>query len=126
MKTLRKNRIDYRHIVCIGITLGFIVLGVFRFSNALGRLIESIRDVGTSSAYYFCELFELRLNVTPTVNELPKIPFFGSFNPSNATLPNVSMPENWAAFIQTRGRAILFYSFYAAKKLDKNGKKQYN
>ena len=98
MKTLRKNRIDYRHIVCIGITLGFIVLGVFRFSNALGRLIESIRDVGTSSAYYFCELFELRLNVTPTVNELPKIPFFGSFNPSNATLPNVSMPENWAAF----------------------------
>lgn len=98
MKTLRKNRIDYRHIVCIGITLGFIVLGVFRFSNALGRLIESIRDVGTSSAYYFCELFELRLNVTPTVNELPKIPFFGSFNPSNATLPNVSMPENWVAF----------------------------
>ena len=98
MNALEKNRIDYRHIVCIGITLGFIVLGVFRFSNALGRLIESIRDVGTSSAYYFCELFELRLNVTPTVNELPKIPFFGSFNPSNATLPNVSMPENWAAF----------------------------
>lgn len=98
MKALRKNRIDYRHIVCIGITLGFIVLGVFRFSNALGRLIESIRDVGTSSAYYFCELFELRLNVTPTVNELPKIPFFGSFNPSNSTLPTVSMPENWAAF----------------------------
>lgn len=28
--------------------------------------------------------------------------------------------------VQTRGRAILFYSFYAAKKLDKNGKKQYN
>ena len=98
MKALKKNRIDYRHIVCIGITLGFIVLGVFRFSNALGRLIESIRDVGTSSAYYFCELFELRLNVTPTVNELPKIPFFGSFNPSNSTLPTVSMPENWAAF----------------------------
>ena len=98
MEALRKNRIDYRHIVCIGITLGFIVLGVFRFSNALGRLIESIRDVGTSSAYYFCELFDFRFNVTPTVNELPKIPFFGSFNPSNATLPNVSMPENWAAF----------------------------
>lgn len=98
MKTLKKIKINYRHIICTGITLCFIAMGVFCFSNALGRLIESIRDVGTSSAYYFCELFELRLNVTPTVNELPKIPFFGSFNPSNATLPNVSMPENWAAF----------------------------
>ena len=98
MKTLRKNRIDYRHIVCIGITLGFIVLGVFRFSNALGRLIESLRDVGISFAYYFCELFDFHGVITPTVNDLPEIPFFKWFNFSNATLPNVSVPENWAAF----------------------------
>ena len=98
MKTLRKSKLNYRHIICIGITLGFIALGVFRFSNALGRLIESLRDVGTSFAYYLCELFDFNGVITPTVNDLPKIPFFGSFNPSNSTLPTVSIPENWAAF----------------------------
>lgn len=98
MKTLKKIKINYRHIICTGITLCFIAMGVFRFSNALGRLIESLRDVGISFAYYFCELFDFHDVITPTVNDLPEIPFFKWFNFSNATLPNVSVPENWAAF----------------------------
>lgn len=98
MKTLKKIKINYRHIICTGITLCFIAMGVFRFSNALGRLIESLRDVGISFAYYFCELFDFHDVITPTVNDLPEIPFFKWFNFSNATLPNVFVPENWAAF----------------------------
>ena len=98
MKTLKKIKINYRHIICTGITLCFIAMGVFRFSNALGRLIESLRDVGISFAYYFCELFDFHDVITPTVNDLPEIPFFKWFNFSNATLPNVSVPENWETF----------------------------
>lgn len=73
MKAERK--IDYRHIICILITLGFVVLGIFRFFGCIGRIIESVRDCGLSVAYYFCEIFEIPHRITLTVNELPKIPF---------------------------------------------------
>lgn len=71
-----KKRFDYRHIICIAITLAFILCGVFLYSGALGRLIEGGRDFGLSVGYYFCEIFGIRHNITPTVNDLPKIPFF--------------------------------------------------
>ena len=70
-----RKRIDYRHIICIVITLGFILCGVFLYSGALGRLIEGGRDFGLSVGYYFCEIFGIQHNITPTVNDLPKIPF---------------------------------------------------
>ena len=70
------KRFDYRHIICIAITLGFIALGVFVFFGAVGRLIESCRDVGLSAGFYFCELFQIPHNITPTVNDFPKVPFF--------------------------------------------------
>ena len=47
---------DYRHGICIGITLLFLGLG-FLFPNALPRLGETFRDVGTSLIYYFYGLF---------------------------------------------------------------------
>ena len=86
------------HILCGAITAGIILLGIFRFFGSVGRVIESLRDVGISFAYYFCELFDFHDVITPTVNDLPEIPFFKWFNSPNATLPNVSVPENWAAF----------------------------
>ena len=49
-------REDYRHGICIGITLLFFGLG-FLFPNALPRLGEAFRDVGTSLIYYFYGLF---------------------------------------------------------------------
>ena len=47
---------DYRHYICAGITLLFLGLG-FLFPNALPRLGESFRDLGTSIVYYFYGLF---------------------------------------------------------------------
>ena len=101
MKAERK--IDYRHIICILITLGFVVLGIFRFFGCIGRIIESVRDCGLSVAYYFCEIFEIPHRITPTVNELPKIPFFDfpSQTPDVPTVPNVPsvpLPDNWEKF----------------------------
>ena len=45
---MKRLRFDYRHIICIAITLGFVALGVFKFFGAVGRLIESGRDFGLS------------------------------------------------------------------------------
>lgn len=51
-----KLKEDYRHGICIGITLLFLGLG-FLFPNALPRLAESVRDLGASVLYYFYGLF---------------------------------------------------------------------
>ena len=101
MKAERK--IDYRHIICILITLGFVTLGIFRFFGCIGRIIESVRDCGLSVAYYFCEIFEIPHSITPTVNELPKIPFFDFPSqppdvPTVPTVPSVPLPDNWKKF----------------------------
>lgn len=101
MKAERK--IDYRHIICILITLGFVALGIFRFFGCIGRIIESVRDCGLSIAYYFCEIFEIPHRITPTVNELPKIPFFDFPSqppdfPTVPAVPSVPIPDNWEKF----------------------------
>jgi hypothetical protein len=100
---MTKRTIDYRHILCAAITLGFLACTVFLFPNALGRLVEGFRDFGLSVAFYFCKLFGMEGAVTPTVNELPKIPFFdfgggGGFFPSVPSAPPVSLPETWDGF----------------------------
>lgn len=95
--TAKRKKINLNHVICVGITLVIIAIGTLRFWNSLGRIIESVRDVGLSVAYYVCELFELPVKVSPTVNELPVIPFFG-FTVPTAITPIVSLPETWAAF----------------------------
>ena len=102
---------DYRHIICIAITLGFLVLGVFEFFGAVGRLIESCRDVGLSSGFYFCELFQIPHNITPTVNNFPKVPFFGFMGGSEA--PEIPIPEDWKAFTEEWS---LYWQTWATKE----------
>lgn len=68
-------RSKYLHYVCALITLGLLVLGVFRFPNAIGRLVESCRDFGLSVAYTFCDIFDIETNITATVNDLPDYSF---------------------------------------------------
>ncbi len=89
------KRIDYRHFICIAITIGFVALGVFKFFGAVGRLIESVRDIGLSAGFYFCELFQIPHKITPTVNDFPKIPFF-DFGGGSA--PSVPIPDDWQGF----------------------------
>lgn len=92
-----KKRFDYRHIICIAITLGFVLCGVFLYFGALGRLIEGGRDFGLSVGYYFCEIFGIQHNITPTVNDLPKIPFF-DFTPAPPSTPSTPLPDTWTDF----------------------------
>ena len=79
MKTMdvyfRKWKNDYRHLICIGITLVSIGFG-FLFPNSLARLAETVRDLGVSFAYYVCELIRPRANpVRPTVVNMPSWQF---------------------------------------------------
>ena len=93
-----KKRFDYRHIICIAITLAFILCGVFLYSGALGRLIEGGRDFGLSVGYYFCEIFGIPHNIMPTVNDLPKIPFFDFTQTPAPSTPSTPLPDTWTGF----------------------------
>ena len=86
---------DYRHIICILLTLISIACSIFVFPNAFGRLIESFRDFGLSVAYYFESLFG-ESSIVPTVNDLPKIPYFDNINLPSFEVP--SFPEDWEKF----------------------------
>lgn len=91
------GRFNYRHIICIFITIGFLACGVFVFPFALGRLIEGGRDFGLSVAYYFCEVFGIPHSITPTVNNLPQVPFFPSV-PDMPSTPTTTLPNTWDGF----------------------------
>ena len=97
-----KKRFDYRHIICIAVTLGCLACSVFLYSGALGRVIEGGRDFGLSVGYYFCEIFGVDHNITPTVNNYPKYPFFDfTQTPTPSTpLPDTAQgfTDNWAAY----------------------------
>lgn len=99
--TTNRIRFNYRHIFFIAITLGFLAVGVLAFPNTLGRTIESFRDFGLSIAYFFCELFSINHTITPTVNEIAKIPFF-DFSVSSST-PSTSLPDTWTGFQSSWG-----------------------
>ncbi len=79
---------DYRHWICISITLFFLLLAVFVFPYAFPRIIESCIDIGTSAKYYVSELFELNLKGELTVNGFSKLPFKKPFK----------LPSTWEEF----------------------------
>lgn len=91
-----KGKIDYRHFICVAITLLFVLLAIFVFPSALGRLIEGVRDFGLSVAFYFCKIFGIENSVTATVNDLPKMPFFDLPNMPSSPVP--SLPETFEGF----------------------------
>ena len=61
---------DYRFYILSLITIGFILLAVFPFRNSYIRLFHSFQDLGTSIGYYFCELFYIPHEITPSVTLL--------------------------------------------------------
>ena len=58
IKTFFKS-LDYRHYICVGITLIFVCLTAFVYRTSFLRLIESIVDFATSIFGYFCNMFML-------------------------------------------------------------------
>ena len=98
--------LDYRHYINFVITLGFLALGVFVFPNAICRVAESFRDLGTSFAFYFSELWLDFSTVTPTVIDVQSWQFVPSRFEPLKILPftweefQVMWKEYWHVFIQ--------------------------
>ena len=84
----RELKRDYRHWICLGITLLFLLPSLFYFRYAFGRILESFVDVFTSGKFYISELFDLELKGQITVKEFTKQPFKMPFN----------LPNTWEEF----------------------------
>ena len=82
------RKIDYRHYICVGITLIFLSLAIFYFRYGLPRLIESFIDLFNSAKYYVSELFDLNLSGKVTINDFTNQPFEMPFN----------LPKTWEEF----------------------------
>ena len=90
MKTKLKQllKINYRHYICVALTILFLLLAIFYFKYAHLRIYESIIDLYNSFKFYLSELFEFDLTVNITVNEFTKQPFIMPFN----------LPNTWEEF----------------------------
>ena len=94
---------DYRHYLCLLISLGFVLLSILCFPNAFTRLLEAGRDVGLSAAYYVTELFFTPGTVTPTVTDFSSVPL----------LDLLPLPENFEAF--SEGFPVYLQSVFSSE-----------
>ena len=94
---IKNTKVRICHIVCLFITFGFVCCSVFLFSSALGRIVEGVRDFGLSIGFYFCELLQINHNITPTVCNLPQMPFFPNYG-GDTSLPVISLAKDWEQF----------------------------
>ena len=94
------------YLICsVLITIGFSACA-FLFPLAFLRLWDSIKDIGFSVAYYFCEIFSVQHQITPTVNEIPSAL-------KNINLP--FLPQDFDLFcIKIR---IYFHSLWSQESL---------
>lgn len=60
-------------IFTLTISVGLVLLGVFVFRSSYIRLWETLSDFGRSVGYYFCEVFGIPHNITPTVNGFSQV-----------------------------------------------------
>ena len=67
------KRIDYRLWIYIAFFVSSIILAVFVYDVSYVRLWQSIKNLGTSAAYYFCEVFRLDVIVESDITQLISI-----------------------------------------------------
>lgn len=102
MKEKLKN-IDYKHLICACITIGFLSLSIFYFKLADNRIVESCIDLKNSILFYINNLFELNLNGELTVNQFSSCDFKLPFN----------LPNNWEDFKIFSGN---YWGLWASKE----------
>ena len=85
---MKKTRLDYRHVLCLFLTITFCFMTFYYFSGSITRLVESFRDLGLSCAYWFCSVFEIDFSFSVTVTGV-----------SNFT-PKIFLPETWELFAE--------------------------
>lgn len=80
MKTIKFKRLftptkhyDYKHSVCVVLLFLSVLCTAVFFKVSVFRTIESIRDLGLSIGYYFCEMFTIPHSISPTVLSVPDL-----------------------------------------------------
>ncbi len=69
-------------ITCVLLSCVLVLMGVFVFRTSYIRLIEAFKDFGLSIAYYFCEVFGIPHNITPSVIDI-----------SQTSAPSINVPS---------------------------------
>lgn len=82
------KKIDYRHYICAGISVAFILINIFCFPYTFPRLGEAFRDLGLSIGYHYANVLQLETDIVPTVTALSDMPF---------TLSD-KVPQTWDIF----------------------------
>lgn len=82
-----RRRLVINIITCVAISVALVLLGVFVFSTSYVRLYEAFKDFGLSIGFYFCEMFGITHNITPTVIDI-----------SQTSEPSINMPNDWQGF----------------------------
>ena len=82
------KKIDYRHYICVGISVAFILINIFCFPYTFPRLGEAFRDFGLSIGYHYANVLQLETDIVPTVTALSDMPF---------TLSD-KVPQTWDIF----------------------------
>ena len=80
---------DYRHYICIGITVFFLSLIPWLFYFQHLRIWEALVDVKNSIIFYFVELFEFNYSGELTILEFTKTPLEMPLN----------LPNTWEEFV---------------------------
>ncbi len=97
------KRLNYRHWICIVITITFFIVMAVCFKNSLLRLWDSIKDFFASLLYYIDNLFELNKGFESTVNQIPN---------HNST-PTIDFPSTSEQFTS---KWDLFWKSFATKE----------
>lgn len=66
---------NYKHYICISITIIFLCFAFFYFKYADKRILESFKDLYTSFIFYLNELFEFKIPGEVTINNYSSVPF---------------------------------------------------
>ena len=70
-------------VITLLILTAMILLGAFVFTESYLRLAEAVRDLGTSATYWFCRVFGMDTDVTPTVNDYSEVLSWGTVLPED-------------------------------------------
>lgn len=112
---------DYRHYICIGITVGFVLISIFCFRFAGLRLFESLRDFCLSIAYMTVDLFDLAFYIDPTVQNFSSVPYTVSDKiPSTFEMLKSNWSSFWALFVDRNN--FNYFLAYSRSKLAFNAK----
>lgn len=71
--TIRKpKRKTVYHVLSVALILASVLLSALRFAPIAGRVVQSVKDLGLSIAFYFTEMFGFEGVITPSVTAIPK------------------------------------------------------